>query len=397
MSRRNGYLDSFVDQAGFRQHGGILSGISKGDHFIGSSGTIAISGYLNVSFTTAGVSGFLGYSISGKFGQCWEATPPWAYTYAPTAAGMEEHLPPGLSGHLGIFDIYRAGGDKNFIDLNATYGDLIFVADTAKVDFCVGQRANMRLSGILYAPINTGSTNEFGDIHPCLHGVLQPVPKLPNALTYTDPTDSDIMRATALGVGGLFFNTGSGIINIMNGSGIEQLNFTTYKGGTTFPIDDTKERFLRLPISTLFIDDRNITYHNTPTGLSIMSPGLYKCQYNVSFRRATVNATFRQIAVRAALYPNAQGIGGGAGGAGTSADSSKIIPNSTCYASAFSANGAVCSLSHSFLFNADQNDFFALEGSLVDATSAAGQGLNMTTSGVTASIFRIGPKRGNFR
>ena len=84
----------------------------------------------------------------------------------------------------------------------------------------------------------------------CLHGVLKPVAKFAgsNMNSYTDPSTTDEMNARALGIGTLFFNTGSGIANIAVGSGIAQWNFQTYAGGNTFPLSITKETFTRLSI-----------------------------------------------------------------------------------------------------------------------------------------------------
>lgn len=396
MSRLNGYLDSFVDQCGFRQHGGIFSGISKGDQFIGSSGTISISGYLSVSFTAVGTSGLLGYSVSGRFGESWKSSPPFGYIYTPRS-GPEDILPIGLSGYLGFFDIYRAGSDKNYVELNATYGDLIFVADTAKIDFAVGQRANMRLSGIFYAPVNTGSTNEFGDIHSCLHSVLSNPPKFAGSTlnNYTPPTTTAEKNARALGIGTIFVNTGSGVANLSFGSGVEGLHLDTYRGASTYPLDDKKEQWIRIPVATQLYDDRHFTFQGGPTGVSIHSPGLYRCSYHITANRLSANATGKELAVRAVLYQNSAGNGGGAVGIPVGGSITNIIPQSISYGYTINTNIVKCDAKHSFLFNADGDDFFALEAEHNSGNAVSGDGLELNSSGCVLMLQKVGPKRGN--
>ena len=385
MNRLNGYLDSFVDQAGYRQHGGIWSGISRGDAVIASSGTIAFSGYLNVQISAFGGSGRMEYRGGPHEG--WYASGPWGLRGGPLSDGM---YPIALSGLYGINDAYKANA---LTFLNAAFGDLIIIGNARKAIFAPGSRAPLRVSGVLFAPVNTGNTNnEQGDLMSCLHGVMKPVAKFAGSTmnSYSDPSTPEEMQARAMGVGTLFFNTGSGIANISIGSGIGQWNFTTFNGNNTYTMPITKEVFVRLPISTETIGDLNYAYATGPTGIAIFSPGLYKCTYSCSFRRLTPDASFRTTAVRAVLKQ--QGINALVPGV----SATDIIPQSISYAACQNANAPACSTSHSFLFNADAGDLIALEGALIDTSAGAGGGVNLTTSGSLIILEKIGPKRGRF-
>jgi hypothetical protein len=384
MNRLNGYLDSFVDQAGFRQHAGIWSGISFGNMVIGSSGAISFSGYQNISIQAFGGSGMLEY----RQGPCegWAVKSVYGPGGGPAGDGF---FPIAISGLFGFNDCYHANNELN---INTNFGDVIFYSVFRKVLFLAGQRAPLRLSGILFAPVATGNTNnEQGDINPCLHSVSKPVAKFAGSTmnSFTDPTSDFEMQARAMGVGSLFFNTGSGIANISIGSGIGQWNFQSYAGGDTYPLSVTKETFVRLPINTETVGDLNYTYASGPTGIGIFSPGLYRCHYSCSFRRSTINATFRTAAIRAVL--NQQGINPATPGI----NAANTVAQSQSYASAQNTNAPCCSTSHTFLFNADAGDLIALEAALVDAT-AGSDGLNLTTSGTLIILEKIGPKRGNF-
>lgn len=384
MNRLNGYLDSFVDQAGYRQHGGIWSGISRGDTVIASSGFIAFSGYRNLQISAFGGSGKIEYR--GGPNEGWYASSPWGLLGGPLNDGMR---PIALSGLYGINDAYKA---NNTAFLNATFGDINLIGNTRKTVFVPGSRSPMRISGVLFAPVNTGNTNnEQGDLMACLHGVIKPVPKFTGSTmnSFADPATTEEMTARAMGIGTLFLNTGSGITNIAVGSGIAQWNFTTYAGGDTFPLSVTKETFTRLPISTERIGDLNYSYATGPTGIGIFSPGLYRCSYSCTFRRVTINATLRTAAIRAVLKQ--QGINPSVPGI----SSTDTIPQSHSYCTAGNANVPCCSAHHSFLFNADAGDLIALEAALSDATATT-DGLNLTTSGTLIMLEKIGPKRGNF-
>jgi hypothetical protein len=386
MNRLNGYLDSFVDQAGYRQHGGIWSGISRGDTVIGSSGFIAFSGYQNVLISSFGGSGKIEYR--GGPNEGWYASGPWGKgTGGPLNDGM---YPIALSGLYGINDAYKANA---IAFLNATFGDLNIIGNTRKTVFVPGSRAPLRVSGVLFAPINVGNTNnEQGDLMSCLHGVIKPVPKFTGSTmnTYSDPATPEEMTARAMGVGTLFFNTGSGIANISIGSGIGQWNFTTFNSTDVYGMPIVKEVFVRLPISTETIGDLNYSYASGPTGIAIFSPGLYKCTYSCSFRRLTPDASFRTTAVRAVLKQ--QGINALVPGI----SATDIIPQSISYAACQNANVPCASTSHSFLFNADAGDLIALEGALIDTSAGAGGGVNLTTSGTLIILEKVGPKRGRF-
>lgn len=385
MNRLNGYLDSFVGQAGFRQHGGTWSGVSRGDMVLASSGAIAFSGYQNVEIQAFGGSGQIQYRQGPYEG--WHIRNALGITGGPNGDGF---FPIAVSGLFGLNDAYHGGQE---LSINGNYGDVVFIANFRKFIFCPGSRAALRISGILSAPVTTGNTNnEHGDINPCLHSVLKPVAKHAGSTmnSYTDPANSDEMQARGLGVGTLFFNTGSGIANLSIGSGIGQWNFTTFNGTDVYGMPITKEVFVRLPISTEVIGDLNYAYASGPTGIAIFSPGLYKCSYSCSFRRLTPDGSFRTTAIRAVLKQ--QGINLVTPGISIS----DMIPQSISYAPCQNANIPCGSTSHSFLFNADAGDLFALEGALVDINAGAGGGVNLTTSGTLIILEKIGPKRGRF-
>ena len=394
MTRLNGYLDSFVDQGGFRQHGGIFSGISRGDMILQSSGVISISGAQQVTFSAFGGSGALRYNSSGSY-TGWEVKDSIRINnpigpLGPTT-DPEGYAPLLVSGITTFQHLYRAA-QGNDIYLFAQYGDLNIISNTKKFMVQHGQRASPRLSGILYVPVNTGNTNnEQGDVMSCLHGMMTPYPKFVGALSYTDPATIEEAQARSLGVGTLFFNTGSGITNISIGSGIEQTNFTTYKGTTTFPLYANKEVWARLPISTIFVDDRNQTYSAGISGLSIMSAGLYRVHYNCSFRRELIASALRGVCVRAILQAGKAG-----GGSPLLPNNNEVASGSYSYADSSNLNSPCCSVSHEFLLNMDANDFLGLEAVVQDRSVTTGQSFLLTTSGTLLYVQKIGPKRGNF-
>ncbi len=371
MNRINGYLDSFVDQTGFKQHGGIYSGIARSDIVLQSSGQFSISG-TNVSLIT-GEREVLKFIPESGIG--WSAKCPLLTTGGPGNSGI---FPIALSGLYTIQMAYEANRE---IYIRSPYGNLFFHSVNLRPVFVALGRAALNVSGVLNVPAGSTPTNNTGDIFMCHHTVLTKPPNFASSPlnNFVAPVTNEEADARALGIGTLMLDTGSGIINLSIGSGII---FADTQGQTT--IDSLPDRYTRIMPRNM-ISDRNYVVDTAASGIRILSPGLYRARYNVSIEK-NQGTTLQGVAVRAVLYR---------------ADQDATIQNSSAVIDASFGFGAVQnntayrynSITNEFYMNADPGAFFGVEIAYPGFLGSL-QSVLVNTSGTNISIEKIGPKRG---
>ncbi len=371
MNRINGYSDSFVDQTGFRQHGGIYSGIARGNIVLQSSGQISISG-TNVSLIT-GEREILTYIPDSGLGWCAKA--PLLTTGGPGNSGI---FPIALSGLYSLDMAYQANKD---IFVRQPYGTLSFFSVNLRPRFIGTGRAAFNISGVLSVPVGPPPADRHGDIFMCRHSVLTKPPNFANSPlnNFVAPTTEEEVDARALGVPTLMLDTGSGIINFSIGSGIA---FMDTQGQTV--IDNIVERYTRIRLHNI-ISDLNYAIDDVASGIKIFSPGLYRARYNVSIEK-TGGTTLQAVAIRAVLYRSDQNA--------TIQDSTAVIDSSIGYGAV--QNGTAYrfgTITNEFYFNADAGAFFGIEVSYANLLTSL-QSIVINTSGTNVSIEKIGPKRG---
>jgi hypothetical protein len=146
--------------------------------------------------------------------------------------------------------------------VTTTNRDLIVTANAAKVKFSTFlSRSEISLSGISNRFPSVGL--ETGDLNMFTHGLVDSGPMGLNTLA--------AIQARSFGIGTIGLNTGSGIANIMMGSGVQR--FLDTAGGTavaTFPtftnVVLSSERFQR---------DQYYAYDSSATGVRVFVPGCY--------------------------------------------------------------------------------------------------------------------------
>lgn len=373
MNRLNGYTDSFVNQTGFRQHGGFYSGIALGDIILQSSGQVSISG-TNVSLTVGERE-----KITYVDNYGWSAKQPYLTTGGPNSDGV---FPIAISGIYSIDMAYRANREIRF---RTPYGNLYLIADELRPVFVGTGRSPMQISGMLAVPLksSTNQNNQEGDVFMCHHSVIGRPPKLPNSnfTPYTPPDFDFESDARSLGHATMAYNTGSGIINLMVGSGIyygSALSNNFLVSTTEYP---NRIRFFDQ------ISDANFAFDTGPTGVRIFTPGLYRARYNVTVEKQS-GTNIRTIASRAVVYHNNEDA--------TIFNGDRTVPGSISFASAQNtSNWQRASMCNEFLFNADAGDFIAVEAFHIDLSGAA-NGFVISPSGSNIIIQKIGPKRGTF-
>ena len=386
MTRLNGYLDAFISQAGWRQHGGFWSGISVGNTIIQSSGTIAISGFQNFEVQVFGGSGGIRY-FQGPY-EGWQVK---MANLSPIAgSGFNGFFPIAISGILCMQDVYAANPDI-MIQTPANPGgvrpgNMTWITNDRKFFLVQGQRAPLNISGALKVPIVGGvSFNDTGDIAMCHHAQVM------QANSFAFPATSDEADARALGPGTLTLNTGSGIINIMTGSGIA---FVTHNNDFTTALG--VDNYVRIPLSGMVVNDLMFTPNTTGSGISFMNTGMYMVTYNVSLQKIAGTAS-RTFSVRGVLR-NKGGEGETPGGVGPLNGSTKTaIPGSLSWGTVtnvttlpwFTING-------SFLVNADAGQFLGFEIANQGTAGTTGNTTVVSASGTYAMIQYIGPKRSFF-
>jgi hypothetical protein len=378
MSRLNGYLDSFTDQAGYRQHGGIWSGVSRGDTIIQSSGTISVSGYRNFDVQILGGSGAFKY-VGGAF-EGWHVK--MANLNPSAGSGRNGLFPLAVSGIFSLQDAY-VGNPDLIIQSEANAGGagtMTFTTNDRKWKLVQGQRAPINISGALKVPIVGGvSFNETGDIAMCHHAqVMQP-----NSFNF--PVDDAEADARSLGPGTLTLNTGSGIINMSVGSGIA---FITAKQDVRMPF--LLDNWARLPMSGLAVEDKMFSQNTAGSGINFMVAGMYLVNYHLSFQKV-LGTTARTIAVRAILKNKGSETEGG----GSQALSNFAgIPGSLSWTPVTNVTTLPFNTaSATFLVNANVGQFLGFEAAQAGVGAVAAQAVNSVASGSYAIVQYIGPRR----
>lgn len=181
------------------------------------------------------------------------------------------------------------------IIVDSTGGNLIFTSNSAKVKFAhAGDFYEIRMSGLI--PLHTLS-HEIGDLIFLLHSQV-----VNNMGGFTIPAQA---TAASLGIGTLGLNTGSGLINISVGSGIGK--YANTDGAQTIATGAATNVIFTDDIFT----DQNYAHAEGSTAASnqivIMSSGLYKCTYNISWEQTSsaapitlkCDATLNAVAINA--------------------------------------------------------------------------------------------------
>lgn len=162
-----------------------------------------------------------------------------------------------------------AFGDVNFISLDSS---IVFATDSS--------RAPINISGIVLHP---GSTHELGDLTMLTHSIVSGSP-------IHGLTTLAIARAKSLGLGTLLLNTGSGLANISIGSGLAQ-----FRCGGSITVDGASTSGVAIAMTVQDFFDANYIVGNIggagdvppPRSFTILSPGLYRISYNISFQRTS--------------------------------------------------------------------------------------------------------------
>jgi len=279
----------------------------------------------------------------------------WPIAHSGNVSQMINQAVLGLSSGL---QVAYNGGRR--IITNSTIGDLEFVSDTAKTKFAGTTRASLNMSGVLTRP---STSLEIGDMWMYDNSAIEALGNNTNASSRAEST------AKALGLATLCYNTGSGVINVSNGSGIVQ-----YFNTGTMQVTLVAQV---IPFNTDFpISDRN---YGLGTGsasgqVTIFSPGLYRATYKILLNK-TVGTT-PQTCIISARQNGSNLLG--------SATSTFHFDNTTA---AQNAGSAVV------LFNANAGDTFDIT---VLSSLDGANNVTLGVRGALVQIDKIGPKRGRF-
>ena len=248
----------------------------------------------------------------------------------------------------------------NRIHTSAIPGDLEIIANTAKTKFAGTTTAEINLSGVYTRPT---SSLEMGDMYMMAHSAMD------NIGAFSNVTDLDNARARSLGLATPIYNTGSGMINLSNGSGIMQcLNSTVMiitKVAQTLPL-----------VAASPCSDMN---YFIGTGLSsgvitILTPGLYQANYKVLSGK-TVGTNPQTVQTSATL-------------------NGSTVLGSLIHSFHYDAlNAANMSASCSLLFNANAGDLFRLN---TLSTLDGADNCSLSLRGGLLILQKIGPKRSTF-
>lgn len=328
--------------------------------FTGFDSNIVFTSFSDCSLSAFQASGRLNY----RFGphQSWHMKTSHSSTGGPANDG---YWPIAHSGNVAQMIAQAAGGGGS-LGLQNSYqahrliipttspGDLQLISNTAKTKFSTfGTQAELNVSGLFTPP--TLSNLETGDIYMMNHSVISGI---------VGTTTSAVARAKALGHGTPVVQTGSGIVNLMVGSGIAQF-FTTSNQTLT-----SSNATLTSLAAVLEVADQN--YSIDAGFVTVYSPGLYKVDYNMSFSKTA--GTTPQVA-QAQLYRNGNVL------QGTSA--SVILIDTT------NANLAGCSKTS--LLNMNAGDNVSIQ---VVQANVASNTIRADRFGCTLFIQKIGPIRG---
>lgn len=257
MVRINGFLHSYVDMVGFLQHGGSHSGAALGDIILDASGQMHLGAF--------GGSGQLEY----RFGpyEMWAAKTSSPPDGSPAGDGF---WPIPHSGNvnemiaLALPTLQTGYENNNNVFVTSAFGDLGIASQSAKFRIASSEeRSHIQLSGVL-APASVD--HERGDLTFMLHQ---------DSEDGSLPTSEAEARAQSLGYGQLVYDTGSGIVNLVTGSGIMEIkNDTSAQTFTTGTVT--------IGLLTAGIPDKHYHIDTTNDQIVILVPGLYHFHYAVN-------------------------------------------------------------------------------------------------------------------
>lgn len=380
MNRMNGYIDSFAPQAGYRQHGGIWSGISAGNTYVQASGLLALSG-INFRLELFGGSGYLTYRGGPYEGL--HIKEAWGDPANSGPYGTSE-FPIPHSGHvvdmISMDSAYKRGRNLILMETGQVSAEgaaaITFVAGNRRFTVATqGSRFPFNMSGILSYPTAVVS-HELGDMAVFGHSNTSP-----GAQNY--PSSQEEATARSLGPGTLTLNTGSGLVNISTGSGIAM-----YCGGferVQTPL--TIQGRQRVPMQTVLIPDTLMAPDGVFSGVRFFVPGLYLVDYTIGLEKAT-GTNGRTMAAWGILVQR-----GAEGQFPVPITPPVPVSGSISYGTVNNTTAlANNSLSNRFLVNVNTGDFLALE---VGTTRniGAGQDVVILGSGTRCIIQYLGPKR----
>lgn len=247
-------------------HIGIHQGIGAGSFAIGNlRPALLLSQLSGIFHDSRGSSGVIRYSAETK-----------KFQISNDGGLSFTNLGPDTSHTLQ--QLYNNG---ETILVTSTFGDLNVISSDASIIFATdSRRAPINISGVVLHP---NSSHELGDLTMLTHGVTSGSP-------VHGVTTLAIARAKSLGIGTLLFNTGSGIVNISVGSGIAQ-----FRCGGAVTVSTTSTSGSAIPMTVQDFFDANYIVGNaggvgdipSPKTFTILSPGLYRISYNISFERTS--------------------------------------------------------------------------------------------------------------
>jgi hypothetical protein len=373
MNKINGYIDSFASQCGWRQHGGMWSGVSVGDTIIQSSGSVSISGSRNITLQVLGGSGLLLYNQGPYEG--WSVFTSNQPSVTPNANNT---WPIAISGIFGLNDAYVG---NNIIYINSSHNDVILFSDDRRFRLVPGRRMPLIISGAMYIPFGVSATNFVGDIGVSVHSANM------GRNNFNAPADAAEAAARALGPATLMFNTGSGIINESVGSGI-----CFIQGSQDISLPYTLDQWARLPMSGMVISDLMFAPDGNASGVFVLCPGLFRIDYHVAVRK-TAGATGRTVAIRAIIRNRGSETEGGTGLGGVS---TTFVPGSLAFGEIVNtvAQNAT-TIGAEFLTNINAGQFLGFEVADNGGGALAQPAIAMA-SGTYAVVQYIGPQRSGF-
>ncbi len=214
----------------------------------------------------------------------------------------------------------------------------------------------LNISGLIPSPI---TSHRLGDLGFLTHS--QVVQSMDGVATRAN------QAARALGLGSLYLNTGSGLINIGIGSGINKYS----SGGTSQTLGTVGATVIQW--STEVFSDKNYAHINTGANnpmIRMMSSGLYKCTYNVSWNQSS---SANPITIKCDSTLN--GI---------------VIAPSTSYAFAVDSDHARTTNVATFLFNGKPGDILRIRAARqVNIIDSA----NIINGEAWVIVDKIGPQR----
>lgn len=361
--RLNGYITGYTDLIGDLQHGGSHSGAAESDIVRDASGQMHLAAF--------GGSGQLEYRLGPYEG--WAAktsTPPGGspagdgFWPIPHSGNVLNDIGQSTILLTSLEEMYQNGPDLFIFSggdsLNINLGDAKFrLAGTGGTGST--RYPNLSLSGELTLPT---SVHDTGDI---------------NFVTHADTRDNGPSPATqgeaaalALGFGSLNYNSGSGMVNLVPGSGIH-----VYGGSSVSSPPPFTSTSFDLTIFGSLIPDECMDVHQASLpsdSITVHMPGLYLCGYSVLMNRQG-GSTDRVIS-RIKLTRNGSQIRG-----------------SRAYGYQRSGSVGEASIENQFLFTAEAGDVITLEWDRVAGPAALPTDIVWVPGQSVIWFWRIGPHR----